>query len=294
MPVFISHSRNTPEDEDALENIISALDQAKPRVEHWTDRGRLTVGLGLREQIRRGLRTCEVCLFVATPTSLASPWCLLEVGAFWGAGKPVVCFLANGATRTTLPAGLGAALSSGSVAKVVADLRRLLPTQDGRRTVVEAEFAFDLQVGQLRSVVQQAMGVYEENHRRSALGVLMMARGLPGPEQRAPAALLGGSISLLVGLPFETLQEALNALFPINFEACREATMLFGRATRVDGSDIAQCLLFRCQEGEVRAVAFADVVATGSDVALTVRDEASTEVPPRDGWEVTLTASEGR
>ena len=52
-------------------------------------------GLGLDEQLRNGIDACGICLFVATKNSIASKWCLAEVGAFWGAKKQVVPWLAD-------------------------------------------------------------------------------------------------------------------------------------------------------------------------------------------------------
>lgn len=36
-----------------------------------------------------------VCVFVATRDSVASSWCGAELGAFWGAGKPVIIYIAE-------------------------------------------------------------------------------------------------------------------------------------------------------------------------------------------------------
>ena len=38
---------------------------------------------------------CSVCIFVATHRALKSSWCGAELGAFWGAGKPIIVYLAD-------------------------------------------------------------------------------------------------------------------------------------------------------------------------------------------------------
>jgi hypothetical protein len=87
MPVFISHDK---EDEAAYSSVALLL---KP-VGYW-DPEQLRAGQSLGDQLRIAVNDCEVCVFVVTRRSLASTWCGTEVGAFWGAGKPVVPFLAD-------------------------------------------------------------------------------------------------------------------------------------------------------------------------------------------------------
>ncbi len=49
----------------------------------------------LAEQLREAINDCEVCIFVATYNSVKSDWCHAELGAFWGAGKNVIIYLAD-------------------------------------------------------------------------------------------------------------------------------------------------------------------------------------------------------
>src|SRR5262245_40660395 len=89
MPVFISHSfENKPE----FDNIADALEQKG--IEYWKT-GSLRAGAPLSEQLRQSIVEAEVCVFVATRHSIASGWCGAELGAFWGAGKPVVIYVAE-------------------------------------------------------------------------------------------------------------------------------------------------------------------------------------------------------
>lgn len=46
------------------------------------------IGDTLREQIQ----SSHGCLWVLSENSLRSDWCLVEVGAFWGAGKPIIIY----------------------------------------------------------------------------------------------------------------------------------------------------------------------------------------------------------
>jgi len=89
MPAFISHSFK---DEAIYSAICLALDGA--HVDRW-DPTTMSPGDSLAGQLRKAILDCEVCIFLATRSSIASPWCLAEVGAFWGSGKMVIIFLAD-------------------------------------------------------------------------------------------------------------------------------------------------------------------------------------------------------
>lgn len=89
MPVFISHSfENKPE----FDNIADAL--ANRSVPYWNP-AEVKAGSSLREQLRIAVEKCGVCVFVATSNAIASSWCGAELGAFWGAGKPIIVYLAE-------------------------------------------------------------------------------------------------------------------------------------------------------------------------------------------------------
>jgi CheY-like chemotaxis protein len=89
MTAFISHSfENKPE----FENVTDALDVRG--VAFWNPAD-IRPGASLREQLRAAVERCSLCIFVATRKSINSSWCGAELGAFWGAGKPIVVYLAE-------------------------------------------------------------------------------------------------------------------------------------------------------------------------------------------------------
>lgn len=91
MTAFVSHSfENKPE----FDNIVDALVQAA--VPYWNP-AEVKPGRSLRDQLRRAVEHCSVCIFVATHRALASSWCGADLGAFWGAGKPLLVYLADSA-----------------------------------------------------------------------------------------------------------------------------------------------------------------------------------------------------
>jgi hypothetical protein len=98
MPVFISHSFK---DEAIYTTLCMALDAAG--IVRWNPES-MSAGDSLSEQLRDAINACEVCVSIATRRSIESPWCLAELGAFWGSGKRVILFLVDpDLTETMLP-----------------------------------------------------------------------------------------------------------------------------------------------------------------------------------------------
>lgn len=89
MTAFISHSfDNKPE----FENITDAL--GLRNVPFWNP-SEIKPGASLREQLRAAVEKCDLCIFIATRSAIESSWCGAELGAFWGAGKPILVYVAE-------------------------------------------------------------------------------------------------------------------------------------------------------------------------------------------------------
>src|SRR5215831_15895841 len=63
-------------------------------VPYWNP-GEVQAGSSLRDQLRTAVDQCSVCIFIATHRSLQSTWCGAELGAFWGAGKPILVYISD-------------------------------------------------------------------------------------------------------------------------------------------------------------------------------------------------------
>jgi CheY-like chemotaxis protein len=93
MTAFISHSfENRPE----FENVTDALNFRG--VEFWNPAA-IRPGASLRDQLRAAVERCTLCIFVATRQSVDSSWCGAELGGFWGAGKPIIVYLAEASLK---------------------------------------------------------------------------------------------------------------------------------------------------------------------------------------------------
>lgn len=124
MPIFVSHSHD---DEAAYTALCVALDgQNIPR---W-DVSEMSPGLPLAEQLRQAINECEACIFVATRRSLDSRWCLAELGAFWGADKLVVLYVADPeVTEIDHPPQFQGNLWTTDARRVIEAVRTVIPNQ---------------------------------------------------------------------------------------------------------------------------------------------------------------------
>ena len=89
MSIFISHSFS---DKDQFDNIADALE--RKGIAYWSPSDILP-GAMLSDQLKNAISKSEICIFIATQHSVDSAWCNAELGAFWGAGKRVLIFVAD-------------------------------------------------------------------------------------------------------------------------------------------------------------------------------------------------------
>ena len=121
MPVFISHSF---EDKPEFDNIADALEQKG--IEYWKPES-LRAGALLSEQLRQSILEADVCVFVATRHSVQSSWCGAELGAFWGAGKPVLIYIAEASLpEGELPKQFKGHLTERRISRVVESVQQYL------------------------------------------------------------------------------------------------------------------------------------------------------------------------
>ena len=120
MPTFISHSFK---DEAVYSTLCLALDAAG--VTRW-DPASMALGESLSEQLQSAIQTCEVCVFIATRRSIESPWCLAELGAFWGSGKKVLMFMADpDLADSTLPPQFKGTLRVDTALRLIEAVKRI-------------------------------------------------------------------------------------------------------------------------------------------------------------------------
>lgn len=89
MQIFVSYAF---EDSAHFENVTDQLDSAS--LAYWNT-GDVRAGEDLAQQLRDAIDRSSLCVFIATRNSVTSAWCNAELGAFWGAKKPVLIYLAD-------------------------------------------------------------------------------------------------------------------------------------------------------------------------------------------------------
>lgn len=123
MTVFVSHSS---EDQAAYTSFCATLDATG--IGRW-DQAQMAVGQSLAEQLKEAIRVCDGCVFLATAQSVSSEWCMAELGAFWGAGKRVLIFLADPAIgEQQLPAQFRSDLWTRDAHQILESIRGLSST----------------------------------------------------------------------------------------------------------------------------------------------------------------------
>jgi len=151
LSAFISHSH---EDQAAYSSLCPALDGA--RVPRW-DVTQLFPGQPLAEQLRRAIEHCDVCIFLATRRSLQSTWCLAELGAFWGAGKRVIVYLADPEVKESeLPPQLQGNLWTKDARQLVNAIKQVLNESAAQLTNVPIELRTRDQLPKLSEDAGQA------------------------------------------------------------------------------------------------------------------------------------------
>lgn len=86
--IFISYPS---ENEDVASLLKARLRQRGIRTA-WIDLDQIAAGQPIAERIQEGVGRSACCIFLLNSHSVSSTWCMAEVGAFWGAGKPVIIY----------------------------------------------------------------------------------------------------------------------------------------------------------------------------------------------------------
>ncbi len=114
----------------------------------------MSAGQKLARQLREAIDQCDVCIFLATPRSIRSGWCLAELGAFWGAGKKVVIYVADPTVEETdLPPQFNGDLWTNNANKVIAAVEgvrfgRVERTSNGYKTAL-GSVSIDVSFGKI-------------------------------------------------------------------------------------------------------------------------------------------------
>jgi hypothetical protein len=166
MPIFVSHSFK---DEAVYSALCLALDATG--ITRW-DPESMALGDSLSSQLQSAIQACEVCVFVATRRSIESPWCLAELGAFWGSGKKVLMFMADpDLAEASLPPQFKGTLRADTAIKLIDAIRRT--TGEYANKARRAESIFFATSGEYGSEKEWALLLDETEQRFDVCGVAL-------------------------------------------------------------------------------------------------------------------------
>jgi hypothetical protein len=136
LDIFISHSScDEPVAALLITFLRSALNLSAERIRCTSVNGfRLPAGISTNDRLREEIHNSRVFVALITPNSLQSAYVLFELGARWGAGKPLLPLLACGAETRHLKEPLSAfnALTCSNAAQLhqfVHELAEILSAQ---------------------------------------------------------------------------------------------------------------------------------------------------------------------
>ena len=146
LSIFISHSSNDVEIAALLVELLrKALHLSSEDIRCTSVDGyRMQAGATINERLRAEVHDAELLIGLITPHSLASAYVIFELGARWGAEKPMIPLLASGATPKHLEgplAGINALDSSidGQVYQLLEDAANYLHINLDRPSSYAAE-----------------------------------------------------------------------------------------------------------------------------------------------------------
>lgn len=96
--VFISHSHNDKVLAEAVTQLLrDTVDLNGGKIRCTSTYGAdLAIGSKFAKQLRRDIKASEVILAILSVSSIASQFCMVELGAAWGLKKPIKPLLAPG------------------------------------------------------------------------------------------------------------------------------------------------------------------------------------------------------
>jgi hypothetical protein len=133
--VFISYPHESADLVDLLHRAIRDRFKDKPIDPVWIDRDTIKPGENIGDKIREGFQKSFCCVLVLNTFSYDSTWCMAEVGAFWGSGKPIIIYRVQ--PRCNLPDYLQAFRYADKYEEVFDGIEAALEKHESGRAVLK-------------------------------------------------------------------------------------------------------------------------------------------------------------
>ena len=204
MQIFISHSSNDHGIAKALIDLLQkSLNLSSDEIRCTSlDGYRMRSGVQIDETLRSEVHDCVLLIGLITPSSINSAYVIFELGARWGAEKPLIPLLASGITPDHLEGplkGINAldAREDGQVHQLVEEAAHQLNLELGRPSTYAAA------ISELARISKEAQRAVELNVDTSAVSHLSDdAKELLSEAARDPH----GDILALKGMGSRTIQ----------------------------------------------------------------------------------------
>ena len=86
--IFLSY----PSQSKNIAELLKVYLKSKGIESIWFDREEIIASQNIQERLKEGIKDAACCVFLLSEDSVKSTWCMAEVGAFWGADKPIIIY----------------------------------------------------------------------------------------------------------------------------------------------------------------------------------------------------------
>lgn len=260
MSAFISYSQK-----DIAAHSTLSLALEGQHINYWDPKS-MEAGASLRDQLRGAINRCDVCIFLATRSSIESKWCSAEIGAFWGAGKKVIVFISDPEiTEEQIPPQFQGDLWTRDVREVIRNVQATIITADEMRRKEAARrprLVSEMTVATLYDVLTSL-----RNHSGGALSLSDVMRSIQENNSANLAdseALVRPLVNSLIGVPNEIIQTTASKYWKVSFSLSTETGEWVGFAKELINQRLfdgyANCLLLLCDSRQCVAAATATVI----------------------------------
>ena len=249
MQVYISYDLD---DGDKFDDLSEVFNQRRIA---FFNPGSMRGNRLLADQLRESINLCWACVFVATHNSVNSAWCAAELGAFWGAGKDVILYIADGSLKEEqLPKQFAGWLRVRSIFKVADDIEAILDAAKQRDEKPIGPLIGSLSVETFIALIAETL---EPLRRQSDLAQLIFQLGgdFDGDEDSERFKRLAGrGISRLLGehLPKALEMKVQGWRYSFDAPTTTGVWIGYGQASEQHADGMLQiykkCLLIRLDE----------------------------------------------
>ena len=266
MGAFISYSSR---DSAVYSSLCVALEgQGVP---YWDSKG-MQAGSSLRAQLQEGIAISCTCVLVATKSSLESRWCLAEVGAFWGASKRVIVFIADSdVSESDIPPQFQGDLWTRDVRQVIttikADLDQMDADQAAERATHRPKLVSEMSIPMLFNFLASLRRL--KSSTATPAEALSALTGAFLENEADAEAFTTPLLASLLGAPADVIRAGTKGVWNYQFEAKTSTGTWSGAALEaIPATAYKKCVVTRIDSGICGAAMVLRMVWEDEDVGF--------------------------